>query len=228
MASIFLKSKFWKLYSLIKWYQFLTMSNTYFSFTQHYARVSCLIIRLTNAITVTAVKGRRWRLLLCALRNFLLRNVMCFQKQPPLFLKVSQIPQWNTYVGVSFSLEMMKLYKDICSAWIKVDLHSANVSHTNDAFRWRMVFFISTFEANEIFFLLKACIRYFLSNFYFSPHKSPSKAMKIVFYFILKAFFVFKIFKFLCYRLPLFFSLSAIVSEVDPRKISKFMMSSIV
>ena len=30
----------------------------------------------------------------------------------------------------------------------------------------------------------KACIRYFLSNFYFSPNDSPSKTMKNVFYFI--------------------------------------------
>ena len=27
---------------------------------------------------------------------------MCFQKQPPLFLRVPQIPQENTGVGVSF------------------------------------------------------------------------------------------------------------------------------
>ena len=54
-----------------------------------------------------------------------------------------------------FSLEMMKLYKDICSAWIKVDLHSENVSCANDAICWRMCFFFqSTFEANKIFFLL--------------------------------------------------------------------------
>ena len=42
----------------------------------------------------------------------------CFQKQPPLFLKVSQIPQENTCVGVSFFLKMIKLCKGICSAWI--------------------------------------------------------------------------------------------------------------
>ena len=40
-----------------------------------------------------------------------------------------------------FSLEMMKLYKDICSAWIKVNLHSANVSHMNDAIHWQLFFF---------------------------------------------------------------------------------------
>ena len=31
---------------------------------------------------------------------------------------------------------------------------------------------------------VKACACYFLSNFYFSPNDSPSKAMKNVFYFI--------------------------------------------
>ena len=32
--------------------------------------------------------------------------------------------------------------------------------------------------------VIKACVRYFLSNFYFSPNDSPSKTMKNVFYFI--------------------------------------------
>ena len=32
--------------------------------------------------------------------------------------------------------------------------------------------------------VLKASVRYFLSNFYFSPNDSPSKTMKNVFYFI--------------------------------------------
>ena len=77
-------------------------------------------------------------------------------------------------------------------------------------------------------FLFKACVRYFLSNFYFSPNDSPSKTMKNVFYFIEKALFVLEIFKFLYFRLPLFFTLSAIALEVDPRKILKFMMPSTV
>ena len=119
------------------------MSNTSFHFTPHHARVSCLIIGLTiNAITLTiTVKGRCWRLLIYALCNFLLHNVTCFQKRPPLFLKVSQNPQENTCVRVSFFIEMMKLYKDICSAWIKMDLNSGNVSCTNDAICWQMFFF---------------------------------------------------------------------------------------
>ena len=36
-----------------------------------------------------------------------------FQKQPPLFLKVSQIAEKNPYVGVCFF--SLKLYKEICS-----------------------------------------------------------------------------------------------------------------
>ena len=34
-----------------------------------------------------------------------------------------------------------KLYEDICSAWIKVDLHSVNVSHANDGIHWQIYFF---------------------------------------------------------------------------------------
>ena len=73
--------------------------------------------------------------------------------------------------------------------------------------------------------ILKACVRYFLSKFYFSPSDSPSKTMKNAFGFIEKALFVFEIFKFLYIRLPLFFSFSVIALEVDSRKILKFMTS---
>ena len=76
--------------------------------------------------------------------------------------------------------------------------------------------------------LFKDCVRYFLSNFYFSPNDSLSKNMKNVFYFIEKAFSVLEIFKFLYFRLLLFFSLSSIAVEIDPRKILKFMTSSTV
>ena len=56
-------------------------------------------------------------------------------------------------LGSLFFLEMMKLLKDICSAWVKVDVHSANVSYANDAICWGF-FFQSTFEANKMFCLL--------------------------------------------------------------------------
>ena len=65
--------------------------------------------------------------------------------------------------------------------------------------------------------IFKARVPYFLPNFYYQPNDSPSKTMKNVFYFIQKALFVFEIFKFLYFRLPLFFSQSAITLEVVGR-----------
>ena len=75
--------------------------------------------------------------------------------------------------------------------------------------------------------LLHMCVIFYLI-FYFSQNDRPSKTMKNVFYFIKKALSVLEIFKFLYFRLPLIFSLSAFVLEVDPRKILKFMMTSTV
>ena len=63
--------------------------------------------------------------------------------------------------------------------------------------------------------ILKACVRYFLSNFYFSLNDSPSKTMKNVFLVHLKTSFRFRdihIFVF-----SSFFSPQPL--EVDPRKI---------
>ena len=65
--------------------------------------------------------------------------------------------------------------------------------------------------------LVKACVRYFLSNCYFSSNDSPFKTMKNVFYFLEKALFILEIFRFLYFGLPLFFSQSAIDLEVDQR-----------
>ena len=39
------------------------------------------------------------------------------------------------------------------------------------------------------FFSFKACVRYFLSKFYFSPNDGPSKTMKNIFLFHLKSSF---------------------------------------
>ena len=44
------------------------------------------------------------------------------------------------------------------------------------------------FEAKIQEHILKACVRYFLSNFYFSPNDSSSKIMKC-FLFHLKSYF---------------------------------------
>ena len=136
-----------------------------FFFTPHHAWVPSLIIGLTiKAMAVTAVTGWCWRLLIYALCNILLcNNVMSFQKQPPS-LKVSQIPQENTCVECLFFLEMMKLYKDICSASIKVDLHW--VSCANDFFnlhlRWMEC---SVYLTSLLFLLTKShCLKYWLIN----------------------------------------------------------------
>ena len=45
--------------------------------------------------------------------------------------------------------------------------------------------------AFEFAFILIASVRYFFTNFYFSPNDSPSETMKDVFYFIWKTLFVF-------------------------------------
>ena len=70
------------------------------------------------------------------------------------------------------------------------------------------------FLDNEI---VKACVRYFLINFYFSPKNSPSKTTKDVFLFHLKALFVLEIFNVFYVHLPLSFSLSAIALGRGPR-----------
>ena len=61
------------------------------------------------------------------------------------------------------------------------------------------------FKHNTSERLLKACVRYFLSNFHFSLIDNPSKTTKNFFYFIEKTIFVLEIFKFLYFRLSLFF-----------------------
>ena len=133
---------------MIKWYQFLSiwqgLSNTSFWFRHKFLlsahssqshTTSCSSLMSHHRVNNKCNRGQHWRWLIyaLALRNFLLHNVTCFQKQPLLFLKVSQIPQENTCVGVSFSFKMTKLYKDISSAWIictSAEIDVINVSKT--------------------------------------------------------------------------------------------------
>ena len=59
----------------------------------------------------------------------------------------------------------------------------------------------------------------FISKYYFFPNDEKwSKTMKNAFYFIKKALFILKIFKYLYIHFPPFFSPSAIALEVDSRK----------
>ena len=55
----------------------------------------------------------------------------------------------------------------------------------------------------------KACVRYFISNFHFSPNDSISKTMENAFYFTLKALFVLEMFQvFVASSSPRFFPIS--------------------
>ena len=63
------------------------------------------------------VKGQHWRWLIYELSNFLLGNVICFQKQPPNLESFTNSTGKHLCWSLFF-LKMMKLYKDICSAWI--------------------------------------------------------------------------------------------------------------
>ena len=88
---------------------------------QH-VQVSYLIIGLTiNAISVTiTVKGWHWRWLIYALHNFLLHNNMLrvFRSNHHCSWKFRKFHRKTPVLESLFFLKMMKLYKDICSAWI--------------------------------------------------------------------------------------------------------------
>ena len=126
---------------------------------------------------------------------------------------------WDDHVGVSSSIRpryftCFEIY--ICWPLIlKLSFFGITFS-----VGWNIISVLSTLM--DILLVLS----YFLSNFYLSPNNSPSKNMKNVFYFVIKALFVLEIFKFLYFCLPLFFSLSAIALVVDGRKILKFMLPS--
>ena len=84
---------------------------------------------------------------------------------------------------------------------------------------------IADIEANE---KLKLMSPTFSQFFLFSPNDNPPKTMKDVFYFIEIALFILEIFKLFYFDLPLLFSLSVISLELDPRKMSKFIILSTV
>ena len=88
------------------------MCNTYFHFRHRFLLLACYSqSHATSCSSLMShhqvnnkcnrVKEQHWRWLI----NFSLHNNKCFQKQSPLFLKVSQIPQENTCVRVFYVLE---------------------------------------------------------------------------------------------------------------------------
>ena len=74
--------------------------------------------------------------------------------------------------------------------------------------------------------LLKLLSAFVYQMFIFHQMITLQKLWKMFFISPKKLFFVLKIFNFSYFCLPVFFSLSAIALEVDPRKVLKFMMSS--
>ena len=92
----------------------------------------------------------------------------CFQKQPPLFLKVSQNPLEKTCVGVSFFIEMMKLYKDICSAFNKDESQFGKC----ELHKWHNL--LASFFFNLHFRQMKCCL---LNKFVIFTNQKP--ALKI-------------------------------------------------
>ena len=74
---------------------------------------------------------------------------------------------------------------------------------------------------------LKACVHDFVLRFYFSPNGSPSKAMKKWFSFHLKiSFRSGHIQFFFHFGLPLFFFLSILTLEIDPRTVNQDQLST--
>ena len=61
------------------------------------------------------------------------------------------------------------LFNDICYLFIA-------------CFDWKFGVFQQTLV--QVYYILKACVCYFLSKFYFSPNHGPLKIMKNAFYFI--------------------------------------------
>ena len=79
-------------------------------------------IMLESALTINSKeeKGRQWRWLIYALRNFLLHDNMLrvFRSNQHFSWKFLKFYEKNTSVGVSFFHMIIKLYKDISSASI--------------------------------------------------------------------------------------------------------------
>ena len=72
-----------------------------------------------------------------------------------------------------------------------------------------------------IYYIYKACVCYFLSNFHFSPNDIPSKTIN-VFYFIKEALLILKILKFLYFHLPLFFPVSHCVRGWSKKNLKNY------
>ena len=130
------------------------------------------------------VKGQHWRWLIYELSNFLLGNVICFQKQPPNLESFTNSTGKHLCWSLFF-LKMMKLYKDICSAWI---------SHTSAEFFFYFYFTKNTSMTFEKWFM-KMLKKIFISQHtYLHIYGSQTfwSFMKFYFVHIVEVYFAFK------------------------------------
>ena len=84
------------------------------------------------------------------------------------------------------SLKSMKSYKSPCNGVLTNNFYGMFWNKLEEIFvdcvsEVKEREHLSTFQRQAV---IKACVCYFLSNFYFSPNDSPSKTMKNVLYFI--------------------------------------------
>ena len=131
LVSNFFNSKFWQFWIFFDKMVSILMNiiqheQYFFSFllSAHSSQshtTSCLGLMSHHRVNnkCNRVNGWGWRWLIYALRNILLcNNMLRVFRSNHHFVRVWQISQKNTCVGVFFSLKMMKLYKDICFAGI--------------------------------------------------------------------------------------------------------------
>ena len=102
------------------------MSNTSFRFATHFC-CPLVLLKVTQHHAwawvnnkSSRVKGRHWRWLIYCLRNFLLHDNMLrvFRSNHPFSWKFHKFYRKTPVLESLFSLKIMELYKEICSAWI--------------------------------------------------------------------------------------------------------------
>ena len=117
-------------YTLIKWYQFLWCNTAWATFLSVWPHISGVRLFFSKSCNImlehrvnnksSRVKGRHWRWLIYCLRNFLLHDNMLrvSRSNHPFSWKFHKFYRKKPVLESLFFLKIMKLYKDICSAWI--------------------------------------------------------------------------------------------------------------
>ena len=94
-----------------------------------------------------------------------------------MFLMLYSIKRSNFIVSLPLLLEILG---NLCIAIVYFPAFDVINFEINPIFQMKQLYCM-TKKSRQHFI---ACVRYFLSNLYFSPNDGPSKTMKNVFYFI--------------------------------------------